>query len=96
VVAGLAGISRSQLPEFDRGERALDRLSQIVALANALRVAPSELTRSPNEPGRAARRDGFGPGNMGLWHMAGALEAEDPDTAVRVAEGLRPQEHPMR
>ena len=47
VVAGLAGISKSQLSEFERGERALDRLSQIVALANALRVAPSELTRLP-------------------------------------------------
>jgi transcriptional regulator with XRE-family HTH domain len=38
VVAGLAGISTSQLSEFERGERALNRLSQIVALANALRV----------------------------------------------------------
>jgi hypothetical protein len=28
--------------------------------------------------------------------MAGALEAGDPNTAVRVAEGLRPQEHPSR
>ena len=56
-----------------------------VALANALRVAPSERTRSPSEPGRAtAFRMGFGPVNVGLWHMAGAVEAEDPDTAVRV------------
>jgi transcriptional regulator with XRE-family HTH domain len=47
VVAGLAGISKSQLSEFERGERALDRRSQIVALANALRVAPSELTGLP-------------------------------------------------
>ncbi|MGH3698697.1 MAG: helix-turn-helix domain-containing protein [Pseudonocardiaceae bacterium] len=47
VVAGLAGISKSQLSEFERGERALDRRSQIVALANVLRIAPSELTRLP-------------------------------------------------
>ncbi|MGH3777295.1 MAG: helix-turn-helix domain-containing protein [Pseudonocardiaceae bacterium] len=43
-----------------------------------------------------AFRMGFGPVNVGLWRMAGALEAGDPDTAVQVAEGLRPQEHPSR
>jgi transcriptional regulator with XRE-family HTH domain len=47
VIAGLAGISKSQLSEFERGERALDSLKQIVALANALQIAPSELTRLP-------------------------------------------------
>ena len=44
VVAGLAGMSKSQLDRIERGEVALDRHSDIVALANALRVAPSELT----------------------------------------------------
>ncbi|MGH8574151.1 MAG: XRE family transcriptional regulator, partial [Gammaproteobacteria bacterium] len=43
-----------------------------------------------------AFRMGFGPVNVGLWRMAGALEAGDADTAVQVAEGLRPQEHPSR
>ena len=47
VVAGLAGISKSQLSEFERGERALDSIRQIVALANALKIAPSDLTRLP-------------------------------------------------
>jgi transcriptional regulator with XRE-family HTH domain len=47
VVAGLAGISKSQLSEFERGERALYSLKQLVALANALQIAPSELTRLP-------------------------------------------------
>ncbi|MGH3806841.1 MAG: helix-turn-helix domain-containing protein [Pseudonocardiaceae bacterium] len=47
VVAGLAGISKSQLSEFERGECALDSLRRIVALANALEIAPSELTRLP-------------------------------------------------
>ena len=47
VIAGLAGISKSQLSEFERGERALDSLKQLVALANALQIAPSELTRLP-------------------------------------------------
>lgn len=45
VIAGLAGMSKSELSRIERGERALDRRSKIVALANALQVAPSELTR---------------------------------------------------
>ncbi len=47
VVAGLAGMSKSQLDRIERGEVALDRISQIVALANALQIAPSELMRLP-------------------------------------------------
>lgn len=47
VVSGLAGMSKSHLSELERGERALDRRSEIVALANALQIAPSELTRIP-------------------------------------------------
>jgi transcriptional regulator with XRE-family HTH domain len=46
VVAGLAGISPSYLSRLESGERALDRRSLIVALANALEVAPSEITRT--------------------------------------------------
>lgn len=44
VIAGLAGISPSYLSRLESGERALDRRSLIVALANALEVAPSEIT----------------------------------------------------
>lgn len=47
VVAGLAGISPSFLSRLESGERSLDRRSLIVALANALQVAPSELTSLP-------------------------------------------------
>jgi transcriptional regulator with XRE-family HTH domain len=47
VVAGLAGISKSRLSEIERGESALDSILEIVALTNALRIAPSELTRLP-------------------------------------------------
>jgi transcriptional regulator with XRE-family HTH domain len=46
VVAGLAGISRSYLSRLESGERALDRRSLILALADALDVAPSEITGS--------------------------------------------------
>ncbi|MGH3962517.1 MAG: helix-turn-helix domain-containing protein [Pseudonocardiaceae bacterium] len=47
VVADLAGLSKSHLSRIERGERALDRRSEIVALADALQIAPSELTRLP-------------------------------------------------
>lgn len=46
VVAGLAGISTSYLSRLESGERALDRRSLIIVLANALEVAPSEITRN--------------------------------------------------
>ena len=47
VIAGLTGISKSQLDRIERGEVALDKLSEIVALADTLEVAPSELMRLP-------------------------------------------------
>ncbi|WP_235925997.1 helix-turn-helix domain-containing protein [Actinokineospora pegani] len=43
VVAGLAGISEGHLSKLERGQRALDRRSLIIALANALEVSPAEL-----------------------------------------------------
>lgn len=60
-VAGLAGISTGHLSRIERGERALDSRSLIVALANALEVAPSELTSlpipAPDESGADAAVD---------------------------------------
>jgi transcriptional regulator with XRE-family HTH domain len=47
VVAGLAGMSKSKLDRIERGEVALDRLSDIVALADVLQIAPSDLMRLP-------------------------------------------------
>ena len=47
VIAGLAGISAAHLCRLENGERALDRVSLIVALADALQIAPSELTSLP-------------------------------------------------
>jgi transcriptional regulator with XRE-family HTH domain len=46
VVAGLAEISQSQLSEIERGERALDSFAKATALANALQIATSELTKA--------------------------------------------------
>lgn len=44
VVAGLAGITEGHLSRLEHGERTLDRRSLLIRLANALEVAPTELT----------------------------------------------------
>jgi transcriptional regulator with XRE-family HTH domain len=50
VVAGLAGISAGYLSRLERGERALDSRWLLFALADALQVAPSEITGQPYPP----------------------------------------------
>lgn len=57
VVAGLAGISAAHLSRLETGQRALDRRSLIVALANALEIAPSELTGTVTGVPRAGTDD---------------------------------------
>jgi transcriptional regulator with XRE-family HTH domain len=47
VVAELAGISAGHLSRIENGQRALDRRSLIVALADALQISPTELTSLP-------------------------------------------------
>jgi transcriptional regulator with XRE-family HTH domain len=47
VVAGLAGVSKSHLSRIERGEVPLDSISEILALAEALEISPSELIRLP-------------------------------------------------
>ena len=47
VISGLAGISKSKLSCIERGEIALDSRSDILALADALQIAPSELVTLP-------------------------------------------------
>ena len=47
VVAGLAGMSAPTLWRIEHGQRALSSRSEVVALANALGVSPSDLTRLP-------------------------------------------------
>jgi transcriptional regulator with XRE-family HTH domain len=47
VVAERAGISKSYLCRLEKGQRALNQRSLVVALADALEIAPSELTKLP-------------------------------------------------
>lgn len=44
VIAGLAGISESHLSNLEHGRKALDRRSLIKKLADALQIAPTDLT----------------------------------------------------
>ncbi|MGH3625795.1 MAG: helix-turn-helix domain-containing protein, partial [Sciscionella sp.] len=86
VIAGLAGISEGHLSRIERGKRALDRHSLIVALAHALEIAPSELTRLPIPA----------PGNGGMDTAVDAVRRAllvvsdgQPGGIVRPVEALR-------
>jgi transcriptional regulator with XRE-family HTH domain len=85
VIAGLAGISKSKLSQIERGERALDSRSDIVALANALQVAPSELTRLP-EP---TTGNGEGPAVKAIRRALIAVSRDDPAGHVVPVDVLR-------
>jgi len=90
VIAGLAGISESYLSMLERGERVLDRRSLIVALANALRVAPSELTLLPvPAPG-----DGVADAAVDALRVAmQAVSLGVPDSQVQPVEQLSARVH---
>ncbi|HKR48611.1 MAG TPA: helix-turn-helix transcriptional regulator [Pseudonocardiaceae bacterium] len=76
VIAGLAGMSKSKLSLIERGERALDSRSDIVALANALQISPSELVRLPVlAPGNGQDRQ---------RHRGGPTYADGAHTATPV------------
>jgi transcriptional regulator with XRE-family HTH domain len=47
VVAGLAGISEGYLSKIECGKKPIDSRKRLIAIANALRVAPSDLTSLP-------------------------------------------------
>ena len=84
------------------------QLDGMLALSRSLIAAstnqPAEVTASLDHAADMAKRTGqgdafkmgFGPVNVGLWRMASALESDDPDGAIRVAQGLQPTEHPSR
>ncbi|MFZ0120330.1 MAG: helix-turn-helix transcriptional regulator [Pseudonocardiaceae bacterium] len=88
VVAGLAGISKSHLDRIERGERALDNISEIVALANALQIAPSEVMRLP-VPAPANGHTDSTTNAIGL--ALDAIEVEHPGGLVLPVAVLRDQ-----
>ncbi|WP_158887920.1 helix-turn-helix domain-containing protein [Amycolatopsis anabasis] len=84
-IAGLAGISPSYLSMLESGQRALDRRSLIIALANALEVAPTELAAEMVAP------EGALPQDKALTEVRRALMAvslNDPGGAVVPADVL--------
>jgi transcriptional regulator with XRE-family HTH domain len=86
VVAGLAGISKSYLSMLELGQRALDRRSVIVALANALEVAPSELTALPvPAPGNGDTDSAVSAVRQALM----AVQRDQPGGQVLPADALR-------
>jgi len=85
VVAGLAGMSKSKLSLIERGELALDRRSDIVALANALQIAPSELTRIPE----LTTGNGEGPAVKAVRRALIAVTRDDPAGQVVPVDVLR-------
>lgn len=86
VIAGLAGISKSYLSRLESGDRALDRRSLVVALADALEVAPSEITGSALATPRERADD------RALQEIRAALLAVslgEPRGEIRPVEQLR-------
>ncbi|MGH3694888.1 MAG: helix-turn-helix domain-containing protein [Pseudonocardiaceae bacterium] len=87
VVAGLAGVSTSTLHRIEHGQRAVT-LSEIVALANALEIAPSELTRLPIP----APANGHTDSTTEAVRLAlDAIDADHPDGLLLPAAVLREQ-----
>lgn len=86
VIAGRAGISPSYLSRLESGERALDRRSLIVALADALEVAPSEITGGAPAAPRGTDDDrAFADVRLALL----AVGLGEPRGIVQPAEQLR-------
>jgi transcriptional regulator with XRE-family HTH domain len=80
VVAGLAGISASYLSRLEHGERALDRRSLIIKLADALDVAPSEITGAAlTTPGQ--REDDRALVEVRLAMLAASMDEPDGEVA---------------
>ncbi|MDQ3765507.1 MAG: helix-turn-helix domain-containing protein [Actinomycetota bacterium] len=85
VVAGLAGMSTATLSRIENGLRALDSRSETVALANALGVAPSEITRI-DEP---TPGNGEGPAVKAVRRALIAVTRDNPAGLVVPVDVLR-------
>jgi transcriptional regulator with XRE-family HTH domain len=86
VIADLSGVlSASSLSRIENGLRALDRRSEIVALADALQIAPSELTRLPE----TAPADGEKTAVKAVRRALIAVSRDDPAGQVVPVDVLR-------
>ncbi|MPZ64380.1 MAG: helix-turn-helix domain-containing protein [Pseudonocardiaceae bacterium] len=85
-VAELAGISEGHLSRIERGEHAVDRRSLIVKLANALQVAPSDLTQLPMPPPANGDADAT---IDAVRHAMMAVSRGRPGGEVRTVDELR-------
>jgi transcriptional regulator with XRE-family HTH domain len=72
VLADFSGLSTSFLSMVERGQRPLNRYTDIIALASALRVPPTELA-----PGLPAERVEPGPGTLRQRKTAGPQRPSD-------------------
>jgi transcriptional regulator with XRE-family HTH domain len=86
-IAGLAGMSTSTLHRIEHGQRALS-LSEIIALANALEIAPSELTKLPVPAPANGHTDST---TEALRRALDAIDADYPDGVVLPLAVLREQ-----
>ncbi|MGH3932582.1 MAG: helix-turn-helix domain-containing protein, partial [Pseudonocardiaceae bacterium] len=88
VIAGLAGMSKSKLDRIEHGEIALDKLSDIVALANALQIAPSDLMRLPVPAPANGHTDAT---TSAVRRALNAIEGGEPNGLVLPVAVLRDQ-----
>jgi transcriptional regulator with XRE-family HTH domain len=87
VLAELAGMNRMALSRIERGERAVT-LSEILALAGALKIAPSELTKLPVPAPANGHTDST---TEALRLALDAVEAHHPGGLVLPVAALRDQ-----
>lgn len=88
VIADFAGFSKSKLDRIERGESALDKLSDIVALADALEVSPSDLVRLPVPAPANGHTDAT---IRAVRRALDAIEGEEPNGVVLPVAVLRRQ-----
>jgi hypothetical protein len=110
LAAGAFGLARDELDSVtvptDTSQGL--QLNGMLALASSLVAAadqhPSDAQAALSHARELAQHTGqgnaflmgFEPANVGVWTMAAALESDDPDIAIQVAERLNPKEHPSR
>jgi len=110
VTAGAVDLARGELAAVSVGTGSPEsmQLAGMLALSHSFLAAvdnrPGDLDAPLEYATELAARTGegnaywmgFGPTNVGFWRLHTALAAGDPQLAVAIAEGLRPEVHPFR